>query len=84
MEIQRAKRDFGFFCNQFRYSPPEFKPVQMHRDWENILQEAYGKYHRILILAGRGSAKSERVTINYPLWMIGNNPNLRITLVSNA
>ncbi len=80
--VERARRDFSYFSDQFRYPPPEFKPVQMHRDWENILQSAYGKYHRILILAGRGSAKSERVTINYPSWMIGNNPNLRITIVS--
>ena len=82
-QIQRARNDFGFFTDQFPYPPPVFKPVQMHRDWEDKLQNAYNKIHYILVLAGRGSAKSERVTISYPSWIIGKNPNLRISIVSN-
>lgn len=80
--VSRAQMNFGVFCDSFVYTPPQFPPAQMHRDWERILQGAYGKYRSIELEAARSSAKSERVTINYPLWMIGKNPNLRISIVS--
>jgi phage terminase large subunit-like protein len=39
---------------------------------------------RIMIMAPRSHAKSTCFTVNYPLWEIGNNPNVRILLVSAA
>ena len=81
-EIQLARSDFSVFNDSFVYTPPQFPPSPMHRDIERLLNTAYGKYRFILLTAPRSSAKSERVTINYPSWMIGNNPNLRITICS--
>ena len=80
--IKRAYSDFAFFNDQMLYPPPVFEKAPMHNEWEALLQDAYGKYHKIELLSGRSSAKSERVTINYPSWMLGRNHELRISLVS--
>lgn len=77
-----ARKDFSYFNNKVTYPPPIFTSPPMHFEWEQLLQNAYGKHHRILLLAPRGAAKSERVTINYPSWMIGRNHELRISIVS--
>ncbi len=82
MEIIQAQQSFSIFSDRFKYTPPEFPPAQMHRDWENLLQDAYGRVRGVLILGPRSGAKSERVTINYPSWMIGKDHNLRISVVS--
>jgi len=82
LKVKRAYSDFAFFNDQLEYPAPVFPKAPMHADWERLLQDAYGNIHKIELLASRGAAKSERVTVNYPSWMIGRNPELRISIVS--
>jgi len=51
-------------------------------DWYNILQDKSNE--KIIFLAPRNHAKSTAVTAVYSAWEIGNNPNVRIIIVSNA
>jgi hypothetical protein len=52
----------------------------MHKEWYGALME-----HRdCAIVAPRGHAKTTLVSIAYVLWRIGNNPNLRIKIVTQS
>lgn len=49
--------------------------VPAEKDWVN---------ERIGVMAPRNHAKSTCFTVVYPLWKIGNNPDIRILIVSNS
>lgn len=51
-------------------------------EWYSMLSDESNE--KIVILAPRNHAKSTIVSVNYPTWLIGNNPNIRIVIVSNA
>lgn len=55
-------------------------------DWDSSLVPApEGHFNnRIMLMAPRSHAKSTCFTVNYPLWRIGNDPNVRILIVSAA
>ena len=55
-------------------------------NWDAELEPAPAGWinHRIGIMAPRNHAKSTCFTVVYPLWMIGNNPDIRILIVSKA
>ncbi len=57
-----------------------------HGDWDSPLIPAKpGNFNRLIsILAPRSHSKSTSFTVNYPLWRIGRDPNIRILLVSAA
>jgi hypothetical protein len=51
-----------------------------HRQWHDFLRSGESG----LILACRGSGKTEQVTIGNSLWEIGNNPNIRIKIITET
>lgn len=54
-------------------------------DWDSDLIPSDGEKNRLIaLLAPRSHAKSTVFTVNYPLWCIGNDPNIRILIVSAA
>lgn len=55
-------------------------------DWDTPLEPAPANWvnRRIGVMAPRNHAKSTCFTVVYPLWRIGNNPNIRILIVSNS
>lgn len=55
-------------------------------DWDTPLEPAPVNWvnERIGVMAPRNHAKSTCFTVVYPLWKIGNNPDVRILIVSNS
>lgn len=55
-------------------------------DWDTPLVPAPENWvnERIGVMAPRNHAKSTCFTVVYPLWKIGNNPDVRILIVSNS
>lgn len=53
-------------------------------DWDSpVVKAPEGNYNRLItLLAPRSHSKSTCFTVNYPLWRIGLNPNIRILIVS--
>ena len=51
-------------------------------NWDSPLEQQHDKNLLITILAPRSHSKSTAFTVNYPLWEIGRDPNIRILIVS--
>lgn len=51
-------------------------------DWYDVLENPINK--KIVMLAPRNHAKSTIVSVNFSTWVIGNNPNIRIIIVSHS
>lgn len=60
----------------------EFPDTWFHKRWYDVLQDRSIKYG--LIIAPRNSAKSTCWAKKGPLWLLGNNPDLRIVLISRT
>ncbi len=56
--------------------------AEHHVEWYKILQNE--RLHKIVVAAPRQHAKTTCFSVNYVLWRISKNPNVRILLVSNA
>lgn len=59
-----------------------YKVTDYQREWYDLAQD--DNIRKFLLLAPRGHAKSTVISINTPLWLMGNNPNIRIVIVSNT
>jgi len=80
LQARRARADLKDFSSALGY-----ENNWHHNEWYDLLMQlAIKKFNRCLLLAPRGHAKSTCVTVNYPLWMLGNNPNLRIIIASDT
>lgn len=73
-----SRRNLEAFSNNVL----DFKNADHHKDWYRILQN--GKLSHIALAAPRGHTKTTCFSVNYPLWEISRNANVRILLVSNA
>lgn len=72
------KADFEFFSDEvlgFNNSPHQ-------KEWCDTLGNE--EYKKLVIAAPRNHSKTTVFSINYPLWEIAKNPNVRILLVSAA
>lgn len=54
--------------------------AELHREWHAHINT----HSRANILAPVEHGKTSQIAIGYPLWKLGNNPNLRIALISNT
>lgn len=88
---QYAREDFLWFRDYVMKMPNG----QHHIDWGMLLMnKAYQEgdviifgppddpNNRMMIFAPRNHAKSTVISVQYPLWRIGNNPNIRIVICS--
>lgn len=57
-----------------------FVLMDFHKEWLSVLE----KHKRVVLHGFIGSGKSSVITVGKLLWELGNNPNLRILLVSNV
>jgi len=71
----RVPGKIGEFTKLLGYTDKEF-----HNEWYDYASIQ----RRFLLLAPRRHAKSTCLSVNYVLWRIVNNPNIRILLVSNT
>jgi hypothetical protein len=92
-EDELARRRLSVFTN----SVLGFENADHHREWYAILENRLmqtgswddkltpapkGHYNRLIgLLAPRSHAKSTCFTVNYALWRIGRDPNIRILIV---
>lgn len=74
--LRRCREDsYTMMEYVFKYNNSPF-----HRKWHDFLRSGQSG----LILACRGSGKTEQVTIGNCLWEIGNNPNIRIKIITET
>jgi len=86
-----ARQNLEYFSRYFGYKNADF-----HSFWYKLLQPMNEPQHfsplrehdlamkRFHIEAPRKHGKSECIAINYPSWLIGNYPNIHITIVSKT
>lgn len=74
----RLKADFEFFTEEVL----GFDNAPHQKEWCSVLGNQ--AYRRIVAAAPRGHSKTTEFSINYPLWEIARNSNVRILLVSAA
>jgi hypothetical protein len=58
----------------------KIRQAPMHRDWHRMADT----YSRLVIWASREAGKTEQMSIARTLWLLGQNPMLRVALVSNT
>jgi len=58
----------------YRYLQNQFSPLKTHPDLDK----------KFLLLWPRGCAKSESTSINYVSWLIGNNPDIHVDIVTKT
>ncbi len=76
LAVQLARRDFpSFFQYVFGY-----RPAAHHRKWMTAVDQC----GRVVILAPIEHGKTTVLSVAFPLWILGNNPNARIGLVSET
>lgn len=80
----RAYNDLGFFSEYVMgYEDSAYRePSMFLKRIYRLLQ--FSNDSELLILGPRFSAKSQAVTVNYPLWELGRNPLMRFLLVFAA
>lgn len=81
-----ARSDLEYFTEWMGYPYPN---AQIHKDWYHFLQYEFSPSpipgaKKYLILWPRGHAKTECTSINYPTWLIGNDPNIHINIVTKT
>lgn len=76
-EIVQSKGP-GFFSEEVL----GFSNAPHHTEWYRVLGNR--SLIQIALAAPRGHTKTTCFSVNYPLWEISENPNVRILLVSNA
>ncbi len=60
----------------------DLSPARHHQEWIAALED--NSIRRLLIIAPPGHAKTSWVSIFYPAWRIGSDPNLHFCLLSNT
>jgi len=76
LTIRRARRDFAAFV-EYVFG---WKLAAHHFRWV----EAVAGHPRVVILAPIEHGKTSLLSIAYPVWLLGQNPNLRIGLISET
>jgi hypothetical protein len=75
---EKCNSDFDFFSEEIL----GFTNADHQREWCDTLGNF--SYRKLVVAAPRGHSKTTVFSINYPLWRIAQDPNVRILLVSNA
>jgi len=75
---ESCKADFGLFTEEVLH----FYNAPHQQEWCAILGN--DKNRQICVAAPRGHSKTTVFSVNYPLWEIARNPDIRILLVSAA
>jgi len=78
-----AKKDLAFY-SEYLFKDEDGSPFQNKFFHSEIYEALTGPYGYVLILLPRGFAKSTCVSIVWPSWRIGQNPNLRFVIASDA
>ena len=73
-----AKRDLAFFASEVL----GYEVTDYQKEWYRLAQNP--RIRKFLLLAPRNHAKSTIISVNVPLWLIGNNRNIRIIIVSQV
>lgn len=74
LSLRRARRSFPDFC-AYVFGQPL---AEHHRRWVEIIE----LHNRSVILAPVEHGKTSILSVAYPLWVLANNPNARIALIS--
>jgi predicted phage terminase large subunit-like protein len=84
--IERAKAKLSIFTKALGY-----KNAPFHEEWYNYLQNTFSpleeypyREKRKLQLWPRGHGKSEATSFNYVSWLVGNNPDIHINIVTKT
>lgn len=72
----------GRSLNRFTEEVLGYNNAEHQREWYSILENA--KLHKIVLAAPRNHAKTTAISVNYVLWRISKNHNVRILMVSNT
>ncbi len=81
VHVYKARHRFEYFCEHvMRTKIGEFWQMpSFHKEWTKLPL----KYLMLQIEAFRESAKTSLFSVAYPLWRIGNDPNIRIKVVTS-
>ena len=77
---EKAVRQARDDCPVFLKYVFEYQFAQMHYEWHQFMDTNT----RGIMLAHRGSGKSEQATIGRVLWEVGRDPNIRIKIVTET
>jgi hypothetical protein len=85
-----AKKDFSSFCEYVIKDEKRIdaktglgESIQLqdfHMEWCDLLQNK----ERLVVFSPRETGKSTLFSVAYPIWRLGNDPNLRIAIISSA
>lgn len=81
--IQQARIDPNVFIEHVLRDEKTNKQViqeGFHREWQRLITA----HTRLVMHAHIESAKTQQISIGRVLWEIGNNPDIRITIISNT
>lgn len=82
IRIEAARKDPGAFNRLVLRDEETGRPISqgpIHDDWQDILNEE----KQVVIWSHIEAGKTNQITIGRVLWELGNNPNLRVCIVSN-
>lgn len=86
LEKDVARKSLVAFTEYLNYDNAPFQ-----EEWLNFLEHKFSplkdypnRSKKFLLLWPRGHAKTEITTINYVSWLIGNNPNIHINIVTKT
>lgn len=75
---EKSRGDFNYFTEEIL----GFDNAPHQKEWCGVLGNE--EYRKLVVAAPRGHSKTTVFSVNYPLWRIAQNPNIRILLVSAA
>ena len=83
-ESSKIKRDFRAFLESCVRDEKNGELVLIQEFQEQVIDILLAESRLKLIILPRGFAKSTLVTIGFSSWRIGNDPNMRVMVVSNT
>ncbi|MEM1672675.1 MAG: hypothetical protein QXT86_11555 [Archaeoglobaceae archaeon] len=78
--IEKARKSFSTFC-EYVFG---LKLGQIHKEWFKLAKKGLETKQPVVIFAPRGHAKTTILSVCWPIFLLGHNPNLRIKLVSHG
>jgi hypothetical protein len=81
--IKAARNDPTAFIPYVLRHEETHQPIMMapfHREWQTLACHK----DRLVVISSVNLGKTQQLSVGRPLWEIGNNPNLRVVVVSNT
>jgi hypothetical protein len=78
-----ARSDVNAFATYVLRDEETKQPIEQaphHESWHDLIAQ----HPRLVILSHRDAGKTQQISIAYVLWRLGNNPNLRIAILSDT